>query len=114
MFCAGCGTQIQPGLNYCSRCGRRVAEEEKAGRSWTNPLVIAGNTAFAGFVAYIFVLLILTRSGTAPNIFVPLTFFYFAALFGICFMVLHFGRSRPGPTLAPEHEEHREPVTFVR
>ena len=93
MFCSGCGTQIQSGLNYCSRCGRRVAEEEKRGRQWTNPLVIAGQTAGVGFVAYIFILFILTRNGAAPNILVPLTFFYFAALFGICFMFLHYGRS---------------------
>ena len=92
MFCAGCGTQIQQGLSYCSRCGRRVADE--AGRAaWNTPLAIVGQTAGVGFVAYIFVLLILTRSGTHPNIFVPLTFFYFAALFSICFMVLRHGTS---------------------
>ena len=110
MFCSGCGTQIQTGLNYCSRCGRRVAEDEKQGILWTNPLVIAGQTAGVGFVAYIFILLILTKNGAAPNIYPALTFFYFAALFGICFMFLHYGRSKQNPSPRQEHEERREPA----
>jgi len=92
MFCAGCGMQIQSGLNYCSRCGRRVADDAKArntGRS--NPLVVAGQTAGVGFIAYIFVLLVLSRSGVAPDVFLPVTFFYFAALFGLCFLFLRQG-----------------------
>ncbi len=104
MFCAGCGTQIQSGLNYCSRCGRRVAEDAKSGNmGWSNPLVIAGQTAGVGFVGYIFVILILSRSGAAPNLFVPLTFFYFAALFGLCFMILRLGLPSRAPN-APEGE----------
>ncbi len=88
MFCAGCGTQIQSGLNYCSRCGRRVAEDAAAGRPWTNPMVIAGQTAGVGFVAYIFVLLVLSRAGVPPDVFKMVTVFYFLALFGLCFMFL--------------------------
>ena len=111
MFCAGCGTQIQSGLNYCSRCGRRVAEDAKSGKSTrSNSLVVAGNTAGVGFVAYIFILLILTKNGAAPNIFVPLTFFYFAALFGICFMFLHFGRPNTVDNAAAPAEEPNEPA----
>ena len=92
MHCAGCGTEIQSGLNYCSRCGRRVAEEVRsATNAWTNPLVIAGQTAGVGFFGFIFIILILTKSGTMPKLFVPITFFYFAALFGICFMILRYG-----------------------
>lgn len=109
MFCAGCGTQIQSGLNYCSRCGRRVAEEAASGKHWTNPMVIAGQTAGVGFVAYIFVLLILTKNGAAPNIFLPLTFFYFAALFGICFMFMRQGWMIPEQRSSAS-SEHAEPA----
>ena len=92
MFCAGCGSQIQSGLSYCSRCGRRASEETGTGKvTWTNPLTIVGQTAGVGFVGFIFVLLILTRSGALPNLYLPITFFYFAALFGICFMILRYG-----------------------
>ena len=96
MYCAGCGSQIQSGLNYCSRCGRRVADDASPGKPHRmNPLVIVGNTAGVGFVAYIFVLLVLIKNGGMPNLFVPITFFYFAALFGICFMVLRYSSSTP-------------------
>jgi hypothetical protein len=86
--------QITDGLNYCSRCGRRVVEEASASHQ-RGPLAVAGILAGIGFVAYIFVLLILTRSGIEPRSYVPITFFYFAALFGLCFMFLR--QSSPGP-----------------
>lgn len=64
--------------------------------------MIAGNTAGVGFAAYVFVILILTKNGVQPNIFIPLTFFYFAALLGICIMFLHYGR--------PTKESGRSPA----
>ena len=89
MFCSGCGAQLQSGLVYCSRCGRRVAEEVRsAGRSSTT---VAGNTAGVGFVAYIFVILILSKSGVPPDLYLKVTLFYFAALFGLCFLFLRQG-----------------------
>ena len=51
-------------------------------------MVIAGQTAGVGFVAYIFVLLVLSRAGVPPDVFKMVTVFYFAALFGLCFMFL--------------------------
>lgn len=56
---------------------------------------MAGNVAAVGFVGYIFVLLVLTKSGTLPNVFIPITFFYFAALFGICRMIMRSGATSP-------------------
>lgn len=112
MFCAGCGTQIQSGLNYCSRCGRRVAEDSRSGKSHrTNPLSIAGNTAGVGFVGFIFIIAILMKYGAMPNILVPITFFYFAALFGICFMIMRHGGGAAGVERIPE--ESPEP-TYLR
>lgn len=109
MFCAGCGTQIQSGLNYCSRCGRRIAEESKSGKTHrTNPLTIAGNTAGVGFVGFIFIIGILMKYGAMPNILVPITFFYFAALFGICFMIMRHG-ANVRAAVAPLTEEKPEP-----
>ena len=109
MFCSGCGTQIQEGLNYCSRCGRRVAEDSKSTKNRSNPLVIAGNTAGVGFVGFIFIIGILMRYGAMPNILVPITFFYFAALFGICFMIMRHGSSSPAP-LTPAVDERPRPA----
>lgn len=111
MYCAGCGTEIQPGLNYCSRCGRRVVEEVRPAAS---PLTIVGQTAGVGFFGFIFILLILTKSGAMPNLFVPITFFYFAALFGICFMILSYGTANSvTETSEPKIEPSNEP-TYLR
>lgn len=51
-------------------------------------MIVAGYVAGIGFICFIFILRMLTRSDASPNLFVPIAFFYFAALFGICFMFL--------------------------
>lgn len=93
MYCSGCGRQLQTGLNYCSGCGRRVAEDAAAGAWTSNPMAITACIAGVGFFAFMFVIRALTRSDLPPNLFVPISFVYFAALFGICFMVLRYGRA---------------------
>lgn len=94
MYCSGCGTQLQTGLVYCSRCGRRVAED-LASASWSaNPLTLTACIAGVGFFAFMLLIRTMTRSTMPPNLFVPISFFYFAALFGICFMVLRYGHKR--------------------
>jgi hypothetical protein len=115
MFCAGCGSQIQSGLNYCSRCGRRVAEEASASKPHrTNPLVILGNTAGVGFVAYIFVLVVLLKNGGTPNLFVPITFFYFAALFGICYMIMRYGPATETTEKPQSPAEEAAPPNYLK
>ena len=122
MFCAGCGSQIQTGLNYCSRCGRRVADDSQLAKaSRINPLTIVGQTAGVGFVAFIFILIVLAKYGTMTNVFVPITFFYFAALFGICFMILRHGSTsgKVEPTASrvedgPSAPAYLRPVTTAQ
>jgi hypothetical protein len=92
MYCSGCGSQIQEGLSYCSRCGRRVAGEEKPARDRMSPVVVAGNTAGVGFVAFIFVMLVLVLNGVVGSNIVGVTFFYFLALFLLCSMFLRQAR----------------------
>lgn len=79
-------------------------------------MVVAGQTAGVGFVAYIFVLLILAKNTAAPNIFVPLTFFYFAALFGICFILLRQGSFASSSVEPPKADDPAEPAdpTYLR
>ncbi len=88
MYCSGCGTQIQSGLNYCSRCGRRVAEDLKDGGLNATPSVVAAITAGAGFLGFVLVVRILSKAGMPGNQIIPIAFFYCAALFGICSMIL--------------------------
>ena len=87
MYCSGCASEIQSGLNYCSRCGRRVVEESKWGSHRTNPLTIVGNTVGVGFVAFIFVLLVLVRNGVPGDVLFGITLVYFGALVAICVML---------------------------
>lgn len=91
MYCSGCGTQLQSGLVYCSRCGRRVAEDLASGSWFSNPITATAVIAGVGFFMFMVVIRTLTRSQLPPGLFVPISFFYFASLFGICFMVLRYG-----------------------
>jgi hypothetical protein len=71
--------------------------------------MITGYVAGVGFICFIFILRMLTRSDTASNLFVPITFFYFAALFGICFLLLRHGALLARSISPAEHNETKEP-----
>ena len=71
--------------------------------------MIAGYVAGAGFICFIFVLRMLTRSDVPPNLLVPITFFYFAALFGVCFLLLRHATSLAKSIPSAELTEKREP-----
>ena len=116
MYCSGCGTQLQSGLVYCSRCGRRVAED-LASASWSaNPMTLTAIIAGVGFFMFMLVIRALTRSEIPPGLFVPISFFYFASLFGICLMVLRYG-SKAGnasvPDKAPDTGELARPQAYL-
>jgi hypothetical protein len=72
-------------------------------------MMIAGYVAGIGFIGFIFILRMLTRSDAPSNLFVPIAFFYFAALFGICFILLRHGASLAKNISTPELDETREP-----
>jgi hypothetical protein len=57
-----------------------------------SPVVVAGNTAGVGFVAFIFVMLVLVLNGVVGSNIVGVTFFYFLFLFLLCFMFLRQSR----------------------
>ena len=89
MYCSGCGTQIQTGLNYCNRCGNRVPRSDSETNSIASNLSQSlGYIGGFGMFGFIFVILILVKNGVDKNALIPISFFYFAALFGICFLVI--------------------------
>ena len=92
MYCEKCGNEIKAGLNFCSRCGARVAQQissETRRRSPSEGLSNAlGAIGVFGFIGYIFVALVLLQN-SGHNALVAVSFFYFAALLGICFMILN-------------------------
>ena len=117
MYCSACGTQLQPGLNFCSRCGKRVEEfGGDSNRHRSSPIAAAGSTAGVGFVAFIFVVLVLTKNGVVGNDLLPITFFYFAALFGLCYMFLRQGRqgARPTQETSLNEPQYLKPVTTAQ
>ena len=113
MYCSGCGTQLQSGLVYCSRCGRRVAEDVASGSWFATPISATAVIAAVGFFMFMLVIRTLTRSDLPPGLFVPISFFYFASLFGICFMVLRYGprvQKEPKPKKAFDTGELAAPA----
>lgn len=87
MYCSGCGVQMQDDLNYCNRCGSKVPKSDAASVAEILSQSVAYVGGF-GLLAFIFVLLILVKKGVEMNALVPISFFYLAALFGICFLLI--------------------------
>ena len=114
MYCSGCGSQIQTGLNYCNWCGKRVNDGEAVASIAQTMASSLGYIGGFGFLGYIFVALILVKNGVPPNYLVPITFFYFAALFGICYLILQQTqpfRRNPGPRI---DDEVRDTPSYLR
>jgi len=88
MFCSGCGTELNSDLNYCNRCGSRVAKGESSSVAENLSQAIAYIGGF-GLLGFIFAVYLMMRSPViAPGTIVIISFLYLATLFGICFMIL--------------------------
>lgn len=117
MYCSACGTQLQPGLAFCSRCGKRVTDQTVELSRHRTPIAAASNIAGVGFVAFIFVLLVLVLNGVVNSNIVGVTFFYFLALFLICYMLMRQGRlaAKYEPQQAPTSEQlYVKPATTAQ
>jgi hypothetical protein len=94
MYCSSCGNEIKQGLVYCNKCGKRIAEDGPAQQGVSVEMFKAvGFISSAAFFAFIFVVYVFLRSGAPSNQLIPISFFFFAALFGICLLLLRFGWS---------------------
>src|SRR5688572_5148769 len=103
MYCSGCGTELEAGLNYCKRCGKRVAGEERSAvaEGLSSALGYIGGFGLLGFIAVIF--LMLRSPIIAPGTIMLVSFLYLATLLAICFLILRqtapftLGRPRSVP-----------------
>jgi hypothetical protein len=89
MYCSICGAQVKAELNYCSRCGAKLfkadSEESRVSETLSGSLGYIGGF---GLVGFIFVALVLVKNNVPANVLAAISFFYLAALFGICYLIL--------------------------
>ncbi|MEJ7622405.1 MAG: hypothetical protein WKF34_00275 [Pyrinomonadaceae bacterium] len=87
MYCSGCGTEVEAGLNFCKRCGNRVggAESSSVAENLSRSLGYIGGF---GLVALMIGAFLLVKANVAPEALVLISIFYLATLFGICFLIL--------------------------
>lgn len=93
MYCATCGSLIDENLNYCNRCGNRVAKDELATHSEATVSVIrilsvaTGVAGVVGLGGLIGLIAILIASHVVPELIFILCLLFAATAFGICFML---------------------------
>lgn len=87
MYCSGCGTQLESELNYCNRCGNRVAKSnaDSVADNMSQGVSYVGGF---GLIAYIFVMLVLVKSNVETDALIKISFLYLAALFGMVFLMI--------------------------
>jgi hypothetical protein len=88
MFCSGCGTELEAGLNFCKRCGKAVggADLGRVGLNLTNALGAIGVFGFLGFALMLY--LMLRSPIIPPGTILGVAGLYLATLFGICYLIL--------------------------
>ena len=111
MYCSNCGSQVKPELNYCNRCGIRVAKED----SETQKTIAANLSSAVGYVGgfgllgFIFVTIVLVKNGIHPTALTFISLFYLTSLFGICFLILQQIKNLPGKSGAERTELQATP-----
>ena len=93
MYCATCGSLIDEKLNYCSRCGNRVAKDELATQTAVTASVLkilafsAGWVGVVGVGGLIGLIAILLSKQVVPELIVILSVLFLATTFAICFLL---------------------------
>jgi preprotein translocase subunit SecG len=93
MYCATCGSLINEELNYCNRCGNRVAKDELTkhnGAAISALKILSVSTGWVGVVGLgglIGLIGILLSNHAVPELIVILSILFLATTFGICFLM---------------------------
>ena len=114
MYCSGCGIPIQDDLNYCNRCGSKVPKSDTTSIAEILSQSVAYVGGF-GLLGFIFVLLVMVKKGVEMNALIPISFFYLAALFGICFLLIRQAAVFTGKSTStkPAEKDASQP-TYLR
>jgi len=133
MYCAACGTLINQGLNYCSRCGARVDKIATMEESPTAYVSMAtGFVGLGGLGLTVGLIAILLNHNVVPQVVVILTLAFLCTVFGISFHLIqqlsklidasispkgnYSEKSKPaelGTINTAQLPEHHEPVRSV-
>ncbi len=96
MYCQSCGSLVNDELNYCNRCGNRVAKNELVKQTDSNASLLRNLSIATGFVGVVglggLIGLIAILAGNAgnraaPELIVILSILFLATTFGICFLL---------------------------
>jgi len=93
MYCATCGSLIDEKLNYCNRCGMRVAKGELVEQSdltvslVENLSIVTGVVALGGLGGLIGLIAILVVHA-GPELIAIISILFLLTTFGICFLLI--------------------------
>ncbi len=93
MYCATCGSLIDEKLNYCNRCGNRVAKDELVKQTAVTASVLKSLSVSTGWVGVvglgglIGLIAILVNNHVVPELIAILSLLFLATTFGICFLL---------------------------
>lgn len=90
MYCAGCGSEISAGLNFCKSCGMRLLTEERTEKTTqilTALVVTFGIITIAGLGILIALIALLLDRGATEKVITLTIVFYLASLTAIEFVL---------------------------
>lgn len=94
MYCQSCGNLLNENLNYCNRCGSKVAGGELVKRDGSNDDALSNLSASTGYVGvvglggFVGLIAILLGNGASPELAAVIALIFAATAFSICFLMV--------------------------
>lgn len=94
MYCQSCGNPLNENLNYCNRCGLKVAGDGLTRRdapgknALSNLSEATGYVGVAGLGGFVGLIAILLGNHALPELTAIIALLYAATAFGICFLMI--------------------------
>ena len=119
MYCTGCGTELNSDLNYCNRCGNRVAKGASGvAENLSQSVSYVGGFGLLGFI---FAIAVMAKQDLPVMALVAISFFYLSALSIICWLMIRqvaaLTNKRSGgdrPEEQNPHQPYLRPLTTAQ
>ena len=114
MYCITCGSLIDEKLNYCNRCGNRVAKNELATQRDPSASVLkvlslsTGIVGATGLGSFIGLIAILVVNHVLPELIAVISILYLAATFSICFLMTRQISRLTGNLISPKENSKQQ------